>query len=175
ADTVELKEEPSSFAQPAPDVSKVDTFDTNRIPRQRALMSTLLPGLGQAANRKYWKMPIIYGGLGTLGYLIHFNHEQYFIHRLALERPGDDTYDELRATFNPDAIRVNRDAYRRDRDLFIIVSGIVYILNIVDAYVDAHLRSFDLTEDLSMDISPAIFNNYSYFCAGLTVNINFRR
>ncbi|WMJ74762.1 DUF5683 domain-containing protein [Cytophagaceae bacterium ABcell3] len=175
-DTV-VREEPPASAEPVPPVRDIEEEDVNRIPRQRALMSAILPGLGQTFNRKYWKLPILYGAGVAMGYLISYNHSELRVHQALLDQVRDDpaAIDEIDRYNTEDAIRVQRDFYRRDRDMFIVVSGLVYALNIIDAYVDAHMKTFDLSDDLSMNVRPALLNNNSYFCPGLSINLNFKK
>jgi hypothetical protein len=153
-----------------------DPIDPNKIPRRRALMSAVVPGLGQIYNHKYWKLPIIYGGIATCVYLAIQNDQQYHSFRQAYSTAqiSPENYPK-QETHTPDGLRVDRDFHRRNRDLFIIVTGVIYALNIVDAYVDAHLRTFDLSDDLSLEFKPEIFNNYSYFCPGISVLLTFNK
>lgn len=121
-----------------------------------ALYSAILPGAGQVYNHKYWKVPILAAGAGTLIYYLHFNNSYYHDFKTAyVERADGDpatTDDYPNLTLNE--IGVRKDYYRRNRDLCYILLGGLYILNVVDAYVDAQLKGFDISDDLSMKISP---------------------
>jgi len=129
-------------------------------PRKATLYSTLVPGLGQVYNKKYWKVPIIYGGLYACVSISAFNHQQYTKIRSA--------YNDLKTT-NPNGtiqvgniiytlngLETSRDYYLKNRDLFAIFTVGIYVLNIVDANVDAHLFDFDISDDLSMRFEPTI-------------------
>lgn len=125
-------------------------------PKKAAWMSTALPGLGQAYNRKFWKIPIVYGLGGYTVYAALANNSFYKLYRDAyrLRTDGDpltlDTYpDETDFT-----LQQRRDEFRRDRDYFWILTGVVYVLNIVDAAVDAHLFYFNVSDKLSMQFLP---------------------
>lgn len=135
-----------------------DTLKKKHSPKKAAIMSAALPGLGQIYNRKYWKLPIIYGGLGTLGYLITFNSVQYSLYRKAyLAKIDDDplTIDEYPFA-SEDGLLQRLNQHRRTRDMLIAGAVLVYALNIIDASVDAHLFEFDVSDDLSLRVEPII-------------------
>lgn len=124
--------------------------------RRATVMSTVLPGLGQAYNKKYWKVPIVYAGIGTCVYFIADNTKNYRYFRDALIAETDN--DPL--TINPTGssaanIRPVMEQYRQWLDLSYISLALVYALNIIDAHVDAHLFYFDVGEDLQASIHPA--------------------
>ena len=125
-----------------------------------ALYSTILPGAGQFYNKKYWKIPILYAGFVVLGYAIEFNNSNYktFKHAYKLRTDPDSTTIDDYVNIYPDAdaLLVRKDYYRRTRDLLWIITAGVYVLNIIDAYVDAHLADFDISDDLSMRAQPGM-------------------
>lgn len=137
-----------------------DTFKTMRRANKAALNSTLVPGLGQVYNKKYWKPPILYAGFIALGYSISFNNKYYHIFKQAYiyRLDGDSTTVDDYENIYPDAnaLLVRKDYYRRTRDLMWIIASGVYILNIIDAYVDAQLSDFDISDNLSMNAQPGI-------------------
>jgi len=115
--------------------------------------SAMLPGLGQAYNRKYWKIPIIYGLGGFTVYSALQNQKLYIRHRDAyrLRSDGDPaTVDEFDGLQTARELQQNRDIYRQARDLNWILTLGVYALNLVDASVDAHLFHFNVSDDLSV-------------------------
>ncbi len=127
-------------------------------PLRAATRSALLPGLGQAYNRKYWKIPIIYGGLGFTGYLIvdHFKNRQLFRDQyLALTREG---YGDppLTNPFYQTADNALNAFESRDRllSISILFTALIYAINIIDATIDAHLYDFDVSDDLSLRVEP---------------------
>jgi len=147
-------------------VNIIDAFVSSEIKRKNrphsplraATRSALLPGLGQAYNRKYWKIPIIYGGLGFTGYLIvdHFKNRQQFRDQyLALTREG---YGDppLTNPFYQTAENALNAFESRDRLLAvsILFTGLIYAINIIDATIDAHLYDFDVSDDLSLRVEP---------------------
>lgn len=142
-----------------------------------ALFSAVVPGLGQAYNHKYWKLPILYAGFGALYYFIHSNNTEYLKFKSALINRTDNnpaTVDNYPNLSNDDII-VRKDFYRRNRDLSIILTGVLYTLNILDAYVDSQLLDFDVSDNLTFHTSPTLINfsgqNYK---AGLQLTFTFK-
>ncbi|MEM7548655.1 MAG: DUF5683 domain-containing protein [Bacteroidota bacterium] len=125
-------------------------------PKKASLLSAVLPGLGQAYNKQYWKIPIIYGSAALIGYFIDFNHTQYINFRRELFEnvDGDDVMSSV--PLSTEALRRGTDEWRRNRDLLYFVSGFLYLLNVVDAHVSAHLKSFEVNTDLSLKIEPGM-------------------
>jgi hypothetical protein len=117
-----------------------------------ALMSAIVPGLGQIANKKYWKLPIIYGGAGVLVYFIKTNNDEYKKYKNALlyRTDKDSTTIDDYPGYTIDDLSIRRDYYRRNRDLSYILAGVLYTLNIIDAYVDSQLMNFDVSDNLSI-------------------------
>jgi heme oxygenase len=128
-------------------------------PAKAALYSGLLPGLGQAYNKKYWKIPIVYGGFAGLGFWIGKNVKNYRTYKdaYALRMDGDSlTLDQFVDEYSSSDIKTLKDYYRKNLDLSIILTAVWYSLNIVDAAVDAHLFEFDVSDNLSMRVEPVI-------------------
>jgi hypothetical protein len=128
-------------------------------PLKATIMSAALPGLGQVYNGKWWKVPIIYGGFGGLVYSSVFNDLKCQTYRDAyLLRLDDDpnTVDEFDGVYSDANLRELIDFYQRNRDLSLIFTGVLYALNIIDASVDAHLKDFDVSDDLSMKVRPSV-------------------
>jgi hypothetical protein len=152
------------------DTLLIDTDDENR-PVKAALYAAILPGLGQIYNKKYWKLPVLYGGMATMGYFIDYNNKKYQQYRNAfLEKrslPEELWTDPLAINVTEDNLQRGIDYYRRNRDLLMILLGGVYFLQIVDAHVDAHLMEFDISEDLSFRIEPGFQPD------GYTASINY--
>lgn len=159
-------------------------------PRKATIYSAVLPGLGQAYNKKYWKIPLIYAGFGAIGYFINWNNENYQLFKIGYSHLTDtipETQDYLKIEAvrrnnydldNPNhynnlktALQRQQDYYRRNRDLLIISMVAFYGLNIIDASVDAHLFDFDISDDLTMKWQPSMLqrNNNMLYC----VNIKF--
>ncbi len=157
------------FAQNVGDSSSVKVFNTDSIhlhsPKKATIFSAILPGLGQAYNRKYWKIPIIYGGFAFFGKNIYDNNSYYQAFKEAYHHKllNDSTtpVNNYEIMFPVEKLKSLKDAYRRDRDFMIILTGFWYILNIVDASVDANLFYWEVDDNLSIRLQPEIIN-YSY-------------
>lgn len=133
----------------------IDTLE-NR-PNTAALFSAALPGLGQAYNGKYWKIPLIYGGGVVIGYYINYNNQLYRQYRdglLAL-KDGDPRTVPIYPDLDENDYQRQVDYWRRNRDLLFITALFVYVLNIVDAHVDAHMQLFTVDEDISVKLEPS--------------------
>ncbi len=150
----------------------------NDSPVKRATtLSCIFPGAGQVYNKSYWKLPFVVGGLATTIYVIDWNNRGYkrfkkvYELRSEWERiQADPTIptelkpaqiDEFAGSFDSNFFRDLKDSYRRNRDLSIIITAGLYLLQIVDAHVDAHLKDFDISDDLAADFSPMIDYAYS--------------
>lgn len=120
----------------------LDVFIESPIPKKATLYSAILPGAGQFYNKKYWKIPILYTGIGITAYFMADNLKN--IKRLR---------SELNAGGDPNLI-ISLDKYKEWRDWSYVTFALIYALNIVDANVDAHLAHFDVGDDLSLEIHP---------------------
>lgn len=144
-----------------PDTLSIDT-SYHHSPGKAALLSTILPGMGQIYNRKHWKwkVPLIYAGLGASLSFAVVNHREFKRYRTAYQLRLDNdstTIDEFAAIGLTDAgIESNIDLYKSTRDLFYIITGLVYVLNIIDANVQAHLFHFPVNDNLSLHIQPDV-------------------
>jgi len=129
-------------------------------PTKATIMSLCLPGLGQVYNKKYWKVPIIYAGFGLLAYLIVFNTNYYLTYKCAyIESFNGDSagnYSSIVKMYPQSSILSAREYYRRNLEICIIFSAVLYVLNIADAAVDAHLFTYDIKKDLSFDVEPVL-------------------
>ena len=163
---------------------KVDTTQKVKLPRnwstwkpnpQRALwLALVLPGAGQIYNRKFWKLPIFYGGFLGCIYALSWNNMMYKDHSQAYIDIMDD--DPTTASYNKflhlgvqitsaneerykEIFKGRKDKYRRWRDMSIFVMIGIYALSVIDAYVDAELSEFDISKDLSLEIHPTVMPN----------------
>ena len=152
-------------------------------PRKALILSAVLPGAGQAYNRRYWKIPLIYIGAGILGYNIQNFYGRYIIFRDAfIAKQKYDVfilnryYPQFEATDtrynNLEFMRRNRNQFRRYFELNIILAGVLYALNIVDANVDAHLRGFQLGRD-DLSLTPSLPTE-TPGAAGLTLRLTLK-
>ena len=167
-----------SFSQALPgELRATDTIKSPQIdplaPSKAAFYSAILPGLGQAYNKKYWKIPIVYAAIGTSLYFYLDNNKKYHQYR--------DAYKRRLAGFNDDEFQYLDDSrliaaqrlFQRNRDLSLLVTAAFYILNIVDANVDAHLIQFNVSDKLTF--RPDVYQNEINYKpnVGLTVNFSF--
>ena len=146
------------------DDKTVDSILLKHSPRKAAFRSAVLPGWGQAYNKKYWKIPIVYGALGTSAGIFVYNISWYrrFRDAYRIVRPRDTArYDEVHRRLqsyvqyeDEEGLRYNRDEFRRNVDYSILAFIVLWGLNVVDATVDAHLKTFDVSPDLSLRIVP---------------------
>jgi hypothetical protein len=149
-------------------------------PRLATWRSVLIPGWGQVYNKRYWKIPVIYVGAAGLIFGLTWNHQNYKEFKQIytfLEDKDSSTVpvyqgNVLDSRYTNWAAS-NRDYFRKNRDMFAIGLGLLYILNIVDANVDAHLFEFNVNDDLSLRVEPKIFalNGIAYSGFGATLNI----
>jgi hypothetical protein len=143
------------------------TYEKKRInplaPSKAAFYSAILPGLGQIYNKRYWKVPIVYGAIGTGIYVYSFNNTEYKRARDAFKRrlagfEDDEFFDINGDGSGPDvsdeALQDAQEARQRDRDLALVITIAMYALNIIDANVDAHLKQYNVDDNLSMDFKP---------------------
>ncbi|MFO8054101.1 MAG: DUF5683 domain-containing protein [Bacteroidales bacterium] len=134
---------------------QTDTGNNKHSPGKAAGLSALLPGAGQAYNKKYWKIPVIYAALGTSSYFIYQNSNEYKKYKQAyIARTDNDSTNTTEVPYTTENIKLRRDYYHRNLELSIIVTAGIYLLNILDATVDAYLFYFDINEDLGMRIEP---------------------
>lgn len=142
-------------------------------PAKAAFYSAVLPGLGQVYNKSYWKVPIIYAGIGTGIYFYVDNQKKYLDYRNEYKKRLQGIYDKNDSKFgrldNDRLIRAQR-YYQKNRDLSLVITIAIYALNIVDANVDAHLQQFNVDDDLTLRPSFQYneFNGTYQFGAQLT-------
>jgi len=174
----------NSYAQKVEEVKVKDTIkpssdEFNMLsPAKAAFYSAVLPGLGQAYNKKYWKIPIVYGALGSGIYFYQSNNTNFNRARTAFklrinEKP--DEFDGLNGNIflSKDALISAQKSYKKDRDLSLLVTIGLYVLQIVEASVNAHLLQHNVDSNLS--ISPSIIRNdfNKKAIVGTSVNFNF--
>lgn len=145
-------------------------------PKRALWLALVLPGAGQIYNRKYWKIPIVYGGFVGCIYAMQWNNQMYRDYSQAYldimdDDPNTQSYnqflhlgnkiDETNIERYKSLFKSRKDRYRRWRDMSFFVLVGVYALSVIDAYVDASLSEFDISKNLSMSVEPTIINNYN--------------
>lgn len=140
-------------------------------PVKATWLALVIPGGGQIYNRKYWKLPIFYGGFAGCAYALTWNNKMYKDYSAAYKDAVNGNWQsssitdllppgyKFSETQMTELLRKRKDTYRRYRDLSIFAFIGVYLLSVVDAYVDAELSNFDITPDLSMRVEPTVFDN----------------
>jgi hypothetical protein len=140
-------------------------------PTKATWLALVIPGGGQIYNRKYWKLPIFYGGFAGCAYALTWNSKMYKDYSTAYKDAMNGNMQsssitdllppgyKISETQLKELLRKRKDTYRRYRDLSIFAFIGVYLLSVIDAYVDAELSNFDITPDLSMKVEPAVIDN----------------
>ena len=147
-----------------------DLTEPIQSPRKAAILSSTLPGLGQIYNKKYWKIPIIYAGLLTSAYYINDNNVQYKLYKDAYLKRLDNNpdNDNFVGEYSSGDLLILKDFYRRNREVSILCFVGTYIINVLDASVDAHLFDYDISEDISLQMTPTSTANFN----GLSLTLN---
>src|SRR5687768_2573746 len=166
------------------EVMKIDTLARKRfIPRQATIRSAIIPGWGQVYNKKYWKLPLVYAAVGIPVYAFIYNRSWYVKTRDAAKMIATADTANWQSRVDPklhvffpgqDALGslLNyRNEYRRDMDYSILFVLLAWGLNVVDATVDAHLKGFDISDDLSLKIKPTILTGTSIAGISLVLDI----
>ncbi len=160
-------------------------------PTKATWLALVIPGGGQIYNRKFWKLPIFYGGFAGCAYALTWNSKMYKDYSNAYKDAVNEKWDSnsildllppgyldrVSKTQLTETLRKRKDPFRRYRDMSIFAFIGVYLLSVVDAYVDAELSNFDISPDLSMRVEPAIINNNqssSFSSKSLGVQCSFR-
>ena len=158
---------------------KLDTTLENRevinplSPSKAAFYSAVLPGLGQAYNKKYWKIPIVYAAIGTGVYFYIYNNDELNRYRDAYKRRlAGYTDDEFYGKVSDDGLRRAQDQFRRNQELSLLITIGLYVLNIIDANVDAHLLQYNVDENLA--IKPHFQYNEMENSSDLGLTVNFK-
>jgi hypothetical protein len=158
--------------------------------RKATWLAMIFPGGGQIYNRKYWKLPIVYGGFVGCAYAISWNGKMYSDYSQAYldimdDDPNTKSYEDFissrvdinsRLEYYQNIFKRRKDTYRRQRDLSIFCMIGVYVLSIIDAYVDAELSDFDISKDLSLRVEPVIWNDRKHqtsHTVGLQCSLKF--
>lgn len=185
-DTTGLNTLPASFSafDSTSTFSKLDTPKSSikkHSAKKAVFFSAVLPGLGQAYNKKYWKIPIVYAGFAGISYAVYYTATNYKNARDAyrLQADGDpNTIGSFQGTTNEATLKEYRDYHKRNLTISGFCLGLWYFLNIIDATVDAHLFDFNMSDKLTMHVQPSFgpaYGNYAYsgFSYGGQINLTF--
>jgi TM2 domain-containing membrane protein YozV len=147
---------------------------TRNSPKQAALLSLAFPGLGQVYNKKYWKLPIVYAGIGGCIFWVYRQAKftkQY--NTYLVQKANNQTLPTNIARYSTSQLESIRNTHRRNVQLASFITAMVWGFSILDAAVDAHIKPFDISENLSMQIKPSILNsqNQNYYALKLNLNL----
>lgn len=161
------------FAQK--DSLTVDTLKHKHSPTLASLMSAVVPGSGQIYNKKIWKVPIIYAGIGALVYFEVDNNKQYKKYREAyiFKTDKDESTIDPYPDFSPSDIEAEMNRWRRYRDMNVIFLSVIYVLNIIDASVDANFFDYDISDDLTLKLNPSLNNSPNGSQLGVRLCLKF--
>ena len=175
-----------SSEKPAEQVAMTDSALRKKHSPTVAGCLSIIPGGGQIYNKKYWKLPIVYGALGISCYFVYdfAHHMVYYKNEFINRRDGNTDLLRPELSMETDAnILTEKNTYRRRMEIAVAVTAILYFLNIMDAVVDAHLYYFDISDDLSLHVTPQINQNYynslvqqhnTSFNYGVNLTLNFK-
>ena len=148
-------------------------------PNKAALYSAVLPGLGQGYNKKYWKIPVIWAGFGVITYFIITNTQEYKKYKEAYGyvAAGDSGYidNDYVDKYDQQQLLDAKNYYRRNMEFTYIIGGLWYLLNIIDASVDAHFFDYDVSEDLTIRLDPVMLHRRDdqKLISGLKLTLKF--
>jgi len=144
-------------------------------PRTAALLSFVLPGAGQAYNKKWWKVPLVWGALGGIGYFTFDTQNTYHELRDAYKTiVNGGTPEAPYDGFDAPRLRSYRDTFRGYTEKWYLALGVTYLLVVTDAFVDAHLARFDVSDDLSLQLKPSMETTGGYPSFGLGVSLSIK-
>jgi hypothetical protein len=181
SDTAALAPSPVINAPKQPEPAPTELGPRKHSPTKATLLSMVIPGAGQVYNRKnwWWKVPIIYGGGAALVYGASFYNQNYQDFKTAYEftvlnpgvPTGDPRYDQHE---DPATLRAIRDSYREARDQCLVGLGLLYVLQVVDATVEAHFFEFNVSDNLSLNIQPQMMVTGVTPYTGLQFTMRFK-
>lgn len=181
-----------SLVQVKTDSVKSSRMSYKIIPRQATLKSLMIPGWGQLYNRQYWKLPLVAGAFITLGMIANYNQVRYAKYRdyyyVVSVHPEDPNYvppatvavpyeDGVTRDLDVNQLKRINDGFRRNRDYTYIGMVLAWALNVVDANVSAHLKTFDVSDDLSLHVKPIMEIDplSQVMVSGISLSFNFKK
>ncbi|NUY81010.1 hypothetical protein HUK80_08900 [Flavobacterium sp. MAH-1] len=154
------------------DTTKNQVIDPLR-PAKAAFYSAILPGLGQVYNKRYWKVPLVYGAIGTSLYFYSDQNTKYKKVRDAYKRRLAGYHDDEYQYLDDQRLIAAQRGYKKNREYSLLFAVGFYVLNIVDANIDAHLKQFNVSDDLTLEPGLIESDMYSKPSVGLTLNYKF--
>lgn len=163
------------------DTTIMDSMYLNHSPKKAAMLSAIIPGAGQVYNKKYWKVPLVYGAIGASLYFAFDQRKQFRDYKSAYVNRVDSDSNTVDSkyigVYSDQNLLSLIEFHRKNRDLLFVLAGFSYILNIVDAAVDAHLYYFEVNDDLSASIRPRVnYDPYTQsYLPGLQINLRLKK
>lgn len=163
------------------DTAASSTVKKKHDPKVATRRSAILPGWGQVYNKKIWKVPLVYGALGTTAGIFVYNVKNYkalrsaYIYRVDTDTSNDALIDPKYQPLSTSAIRTNRDLYRQNVDYSVLFFILFWGLNVVDATIDAHLNEFDVSDNISLRINPGFSDMANTTGLSLVFDIHSRK
>ena len=156
--------------------SNAQVLEQTKSPAKSSIYSAIIPGAGQVYNKKYWKAPLIYLSISTALYISNWNKKEYLHYKQALNYRTDadeTTIDAYTAVYSESNLLTIKNYHRKNRDLGYIITAGIYLLNILDASVDAHLFNFNVNDELGIQVQPIIsrFQYENLYALSLTINL----
>ena len=158
--------------------SNAQVLEQTKSPTKASIYSALLPGAGQVYNKKYWKVPLVYVSLGTALYVANWNKQEYIHYRKAFEYRTDSdesTTDPYVDIYTESNLITIKNYHRKNRDLAYIITVGIYLFNIIDASVDAHLFNFNVSDNISLRVQPKISRIHNDNMYAMSVTLNLRK
>jgi hypothetical protein len=144
-------------------------------PKRAGLLSALIPGVGQAYNRQYWKTPIVWGAMGATIFMVISKQNEYQGYRKAyIQRltEGDNSTDQYKGILSTVALSEYQSTTRQSRDMMTVYTVLIYAGQILESIAAAHLKNFDISKDIVMNISPAVLPGNTL---GMALVFNFKK
>jgi Family of unknown function (DUF5683) len=153
------------------DTTPVKKVKFEPIAKRAGLYAAIIPGAGQLYNRQYWKIPIVVAGMGAVVYLFRQNMDYHQDYRKAyLQRVQDPNNRALYPQYNADQLKQLQDNYRQSMDMMVLFGALAYAAQIMDAVASAHLKNFDISQDISMNVKPIV----QPYGIGFGIAMNFK-
>jgi hypothetical protein len=160
SDTILINNQTDTATLSSQRVEKIESYASRFDPRKALLFSAIMPGAGQFYNKRYWKMPLVYGGFAiTISVVVFYDNNHREFRNELFEVLNDGGTGVGPSGLNATALRRAIDITRRERDFYILLSGVWYLLQMVDAHVDAHLKEFQLNPKLQVKWEPKLENS----------------
>ncbi|MEM6362076.1 MAG: DUF5683 domain-containing protein [Bacteroidota bacterium] len=173
-DSLESDDKIISSTDTVQNIKEIQSYASQFVPRRASLKAAILPGLGQIYNKDYWKLPLVYGGFVALGLTVNYWSDLYNGYRVDLFDLLENDLDTSPDGLSEEQLRSLIDDTRRERDFYMIMTGVFYLLQIAEAHISAHLKEFKLNPDLRVKVEPSFEQiQFESYRAGLALKFRF--